>query len=105
MKLRRVFSKEFKLSILRELEVKPLVEVSRTHSLSPTILSRWKREYEQNPKEAFSGHGKVWKEDAKIAQYERLLGQVYAENAFLKKALETLKQFHAEERRKNRCSQ
>lgn len=105
MKLRRTFTKEFKLSVVRELEVKPLIEVSKTHSISPSVLNRWKREYDTNPQHAFSGHGKIWKEDAKISQYERLVGQLYAENAFLKKALDALKQHLAEERRKERCSQ
>ena len=102
MKLKRSFTKEFKLSVLRELEVKKLVEVCREHSISPIIVNRWKREFDQNPQEAFSGRGKVWKENAKMAQYERLVGQLYAENAFLKKALDALKGHLAEERRKER---
>lgn len=105
MKLRRTFTKEFKLSVVRELEAKPLAEVSREHSVSPSALSRWNREYSENPQKAFSGHGNIWKEDAKISQYERLVGQLYAENAFLKKALDALKQHLAEERRKERCLQ
>ncbi len=105
MKLRRTFTKEFKLSVVQELEATSLAEVCRAHSVSPSVLSRWKREYDENPKEAFSGHGNIWKEDARISQYERLVGQLYAENAFLKKALDTLKQHLAEERRKERCSQ
>ena len=90
------------MSVLRELEVKKLVEVCREHSISPIIVNRWKREFDQNPQEAFSGRGKVWKENAKMAQYERLVGQLYAENAFLKKALDALKGHLAEERRKER---
>ncbi len=105
MKLRRKFTKEFKLSLVRELEARPLVEVCRANSISPSVLSRWKREYDMNPEKAFSGHGNIWKEDARISQYERLVGQLYAENAFLKKALDALKQHLAEERRKERCSQ
>lgn len=102
MKLRRTFSREFKLSVLQELAVKPLVEVCRAHDIHSSIVNRWKREFESNPKEAFSGYGKTWKENAKLAKYERLVGQLYAENAFLKKALSVLKQRHLEERRKAR---
>ena len=102
MKLKRKFTREFKLSVVRELEVRPIVEVCREHSLNPIVVNRWKREYNENPQKAFSGQGKVWKEDAQIAKYERLVGQLYAENAFLKKALDVLKQHLAEERRKVR---
>ncbi|MFH1471511.1 MAG: transposase, partial [Nanoarchaeota archaeon] len=70
MKLRRKFTKEFKLSVVRELDVKPMAEVCRAHSVSPSVLNRWKKEYFENPKKAFSGHGNIWKEDAKISQYE-----------------------------------
>lgn len=104
MRLRRKFTKEFKLSVVRELEDKTLVEVCRMHNLSPSVVNRWKREHTENPKDAFAGSGNVWKEDARIARYERLVGQLYAENAFLKKALDVLKQHHAEERRKGRRS-
>ena len=38
------------------------------------------RDYEKNPDGAFSGYGNLWKESAKIAQYERLIGQLYAES-------------------------
>ena len=104
MKLRRKFTKEFKLSVVRELDVKQLAEVCREHSVSASVLSRWKKEHDTNPQKAFSGHGNIWKDDAKIAQYERIVGQLYAENAFLKKALDVLKQHLAEERRKGRQS-
>ena len=44
MKSRRTFTKEFKLSILRELESKPAAEVSREHNVHPVLLSIWKRD-------------------------------------------------------------
>lgn len=96
------FSKEFKLSILKELESKRLVEVCRLHDLHPSTVAGWKRDYASNPKDAFKGSGNLYKEDAKVAQYERLVGQLYAENAFLKKAYEHLKEHQAEERIKRR---
>lgn len=98
MRIRKTFTREFKLSILRELESKSAAQVCRENNLHPVLVNRWKREYESNPHEAFSGKGTIWKEDAKVAQYERLVGQLYAENAFLKKVLEQLQQRKAEER-------
>jgi len=104
MGIRRQFSREFKLSVLRELETKRLAEVCRAHNVSPSTASGWRKDYETNPKEAFKGHGNIWKEDAKIAQYERLIGQLYAENSFLKKVYESLKQQAGEEKREERCT-
>ncbi len=102
MRSRRTFTKEFKLSLLRELEMKPMAQLCREHSLHSSVIQRWKKEYAKHPQEAFSGYGNPWKEDAKLLQYERLVGQLYAENAFLKKALDTLKRHLAEEKRKER---
>lgn len=102
MGIKRQFTKEFKLSTLRELETKKLAEVCRTHNLHASTVSGWRKDYEANPNGAFKGHGRIWKEDAKLAEKNRLIGQLYAENAFLKKALERLKQLQAEEKRKGR---
>jgi len=54
------------------------------------MLSKWKREYKQNPGAAFIGNGKISKSEAKLAETDRLIGQLYAENAFLKKVLSSL---------------
>lgn len=102
MGIKRQFSKEFKLSVLKELETKRLCEVCRAHDLAPSTVSDWRTAYEENPKEAFKGHGRIYKEEAIIAKYERLVGQLYAENTFLKKVYERLKQHQVEERRKER---
>ena len=99
MGIKRRFSREFKLLILKELETKRLAEVCRAHNIAPSTVSGWRKDYETNPKEAFSGHGNIWKEDAKLAEKDRLIGQLYAENAFLKKVYERLKQRTAEEKR------
>ncbi len=54
------------------------------------MLSKWKHEYKENPVAAFSGNGNINKPDAKLAESERLIGQLYAEYAFLKKVLSSL---------------
>jgi len=91
MKSRKKFTKESKISILRELEnSKNAAQVCREHDIHPSMLSKWKREYKDNPETAFSGNGKISKPEAKLAESERLVGQLYAENAFLKKVLTRL---------------
>lgn len=104
MGIKRHFSREFKLSVLKELETKRLAEVCRAHNLAPSTVSGWRKDYEANPKGAFNGHGNIWKEDARIAQYERIIGQQCVEITFLKKVYERLKQQTAEEKREERCS-
>ncbi len=96
---RRQFPAEFKRSVVQELETKSLTEVCRTHNLHPSTVSTWRKDYETDPREAFKGHGRLWKPEAKIAQLEQTLGELYAENALLKKAFERLKERQAEERR------
>lgn len=99
MRARRTFTREFKLSVINELNSgKTAAQICRERNISSSTLSDWKRDYEKNPNEAFSGYGNMWKEEAKIAEYERLLGQAHAEIAFLKKTLEYLQKRRAEEK-------
>jgi len=96
---RRRFTKQIKLEILRELESRTLAQVCREHDLSANVVSRWRKEYNSNPHKAFIGNGNLWKESAEIEKYKRLVGQLYAENEFLKKTLDTLQRRKAEEKK------
>jgi transposase len=90
-KARRKFSKEFKISVLRELQSgKTHAELCRKYDIHPSLLGKWKTQFDKDPKSAFSGNGKPSSQDAKIAELERIVGQLYAENAFLKKTLSNL---------------
>lgn len=96
---RRRHTREFKISIIRELESgKNLAQLSRENNLHPTMISRWKLEYQKNPESAFSGNGNIYKEFAKNQELERLVGKLYAENEFLKKALGILEKRRQEEK-------
>lgn len=101
MRIRRTFTKEFKLSILRELETKTAAQIGRENNIHSLLISKWKKDYERDPYGAFSGGGNLWKEEAIIAKYERLIGQLYAENAFLKKTSAILQKRNAEEKRRS----
>ena len=91
MKTRKKYTRETKISILRELENgKSAAQICRENDIHPSMLSKWKREYKENPRTAFSGNGNISKSEAKLAESERLIGQLYAENAFLKKVLSSL---------------
>ena len=101
---RRIFAPEFKQALIQQLDTCSAVEICREHNIHPNILNRWKKEYELNPDKAFHGNGKIWKDQAKIAQYERLIGQLYVEIDLLKKRTEYLRQLRAEELRMRKCS-
>ena len=96
---RRRFSKEFKQSVVEQLDSSSPAEICREHDIHLNMLHRWKKEHESDPHGAFKGNGKLWKQEAKIAQYERLIGQLYVEIDLLKKRTGHLKQLRAEELR------
>lgn len=86
------FDRDLKLKILSELDSgKSVAELSRQYEVHPNMIYRWRREYRQNPKEAFAGRGNTWKLEAKLAEYQRMVGQLYAENELLKKAISNLR--------------
>ena len=101
---RRTFTKEFKHSVIQQLDSSSPAEICREHNIHLNMLHRWKKEFESNPHEAFQGNGKLWKEGAKIAQYERFIGQLFIEIDLLKKRTEHLRQLRAEDFRMRKCS-
>jgi transposase-like protein len=98
MATKRRFDREFKLQILQQAEHKPVAEVCREHNLHANMISRWRRELEHYPKDAFKGKGNTYKVEAQLAEAQRLIGQLYAENALLKKAIQSVQERQAEER-------
>jgi len=101
MKQRRTYTREFKLKILRECENgKGKAQLSREHGLHPSLITKWEEEFRKDPENAFNGHGKIYKDDARIGELERVIGQLYAENSFLKKALSNLEMKFQEQRKK-----
>ncbi len=87
----RSFSREFKLAAVRQVtngEKRP-AQVCREHGLSEGLLLRWRREYEARGEAAFAPQQPSETEalERRIADLERLCGQLALENAVLKKAL------------------
>ncbi len=87
----RVHSREFKLSVVRQVisgEKRP-AQVCREHGLAEGLLLRWRREYEARGEAAFTP-GQPSETEAlqrRIGELERLCGQLALENAVLKGAL------------------
>ena len=87
----RVFSREFKLSVVRQVaggEKRP-AQVCREYGLAEGLLLRWRREYEARGEAAFAPHQPSETEalQGRVAELERLCGQLALENAVLKGAL------------------
>ncbi len=94
---RRQFSREFKLQIIAEVESgKSIVQVAREHQIHPITIGKWRKEHSEYGGKSFAGNGNTYKLEARIAELERMIGQLTMENAFLKRALLSF-----EEARKN----
>ena len=79
------YIREFKLAILAQVNNGvPVAQVVRENGLHPQLVFRWKNEYLQDPEKAFAGPGNPYKDQAKIAELERMVGRLYSENEFLK---------------------
>ena len=90
-KTRRQFSKAFKLQVIREIEAgKSLAHAAREHQVHPNMLRKWQQQYLSHGDQAFAGNGHRYSQEAKVADLERLIGQLTVENAFLKKVLARL---------------
>ena len=89
---RRSFTKEFKLSVIAELECGASVaEVARQRSIHPDLVYQWYKAYRKRGADAFPDKtGPSTPQDpqaVKIAELERMIGRLTMENEFLKKAL------------------
>ena len=89
----RTFSREFKLDVVQQLatgEKRP-AQICREHHLAPSLVHRWRQQYEQHGEQAFSPGPKSDSEalTQRVAELERFCGQLALENRVLKKALET----------------
>ena len=87
----RVHSREFKLSVVRQVaggEKRP-AQVCREHRIAEGLLLRWRREYEARGEAAFTPPqpSETAALERRVAELERLCGQLALENAVLKGAL------------------
>jgi transposase len=86
-KTRRRYDREFKISVVAELESgKPLAQIAREYGIDPSVFPApggmsWPR----TPKEHSAAMATIGLNEARIAELERLLGQAHAENELSKK--------------------
>jgi transposase len=88
---RRRFARDFKLQVLREIGAgKSIAQAAREHELHPNLITRWRTLHAEYASQAFAGNGNHYKQEARIAELERMVGRLTLENDFLKKALSLL---------------
>lgn len=90
---RRVFSRDFKLQVVREVETgKSQAQIAREHRISQNVISRWCRQHRRYKDRAFAGKGHAYTDDARVAALERMVGKLTMENDLLKKVLQKLEE-------------
>ena len=90
---RRVFTREFKLQVVHEIEAgKSQAQASREYQIADNTLSRWRKQYRKNSGRAFAGNGNAYTDEARIGELERMVGRLTMENDLLKKLLQRLKE-------------
>jgi len=86
---RNVFSKEFKLEALRQLELgeKPGSEIARDLGIRRNLLYKWQDQVSKHGGAAFQGSGRrPTNQSDKVTQLEKELADVKMERDILKKA-------------------
>ena len=86
---RRSFSAAFKLRVVREIETgKSIAQAAREHQLHPNLIRQWRTRYGERGADAFEPSRPD--PEQRVAELERLIGQLTVENAFLKNVLARL---------------
>ncbi len=90
---KRMHSREFKLDVVRQIATgqKRPAQVCREYGLADSVLSRWRKEYQERGEAAFSPPQSTESttQEQRIAELERFCGQLALENQVLKKALQS----------------
>ena len=90
---KRMHSREFKLDVVRQIASgqKRPAQACREYGLAESVLSRWRKEYQERGESAFlpPQSGESSTHEQRIAELERFCGQLALENQVLKKALQS----------------
>ena len=90
---KRMHSREFKPEVVRQIATgqKRPAQVCREYGLADSVLSRWRKEYQERGEAAFSPPQSTESttQEQRIAELERFCGQLALENQVLKKALQS----------------
>jgi len=84
---RKRYSREFKLEVIRRVQEtgRSQAQVAKELGLAPNTLSRWMRQFRDEPADAFPGKGKQTSQAALISRLRRENERLRKERDFLKK--------------------
>ena len=79
---RKTYTREFKIEAakLSYNNDKPVEEIAESLGVSQSSLNRWRREYRDDPDQAFPGSGQQKERDAEVARLKKELKQSQMEN-------------------------
>jgi transposase len=85
---RRTFSREFKLEAVKLVRDRgvAVVQACRDLDIAESVLRRWVRESEADPRHAFPGQGQMRPEQQEIDRLRREIAKLKVERDILKKA-------------------
>lgn len=88
-KKRRSYSREFRLEAVTLVLEGGLsvAQAARDLEIPESALWRWKKDYEEDPAQAFPGKGRMKPEEKEIRRLRRELARVREERDILKKAV------------------
>jgi transposase len=90
-KTRRVFRRDFKLQVLREVAGgKSQAEAAREYQVCESTIHKWRVQLAKYKDKAFAGAGRAYSAEARVSELERMVGRLALENDFLKKLLQKL---------------
>jgi transposase len=84
----RNYSNEFKAKVVLEVisGQRSVSEASRAHKVHSSVVNRWRNEFLKQAHQAFGSKGTGDESATKIAELERMIGQLTMELAVAKKA-------------------
>lgn len=89
-KKRKTYTAEFKFSLVMEgiRGEKPIAQLCREHDVTESLYYKWRDQFLEQAPHIFADqrHPKEDKQAEKIAELERIIGQLTVENTVLKKA-------------------
>jgi transposase len=85
---RRQFTREFKVEAVRLVRERGIsvAQVSRDLDVHENMLRKWTKQFDEDPRQAFPGHGIMKPEQAEIERLRREVQELKAERDILKKA-------------------
>lgn len=89
MRKRRKYTKEFKREAVRLVleEGRTATEVERNLGTGKNLISRWIKEFKEDPEYAFPGQGKMKEPEQEVHDLRKELERVKRERDILKKAV------------------